>query len=450
MPKNTILVADDQQHIRDSLELLLEPAGYKVIQAGSPLELLDKIQTQQVDLVLMDMNYQADTTSGNEGLELIANLQLVDANLPILVMTAWANIELSVKAMKLGANDFIEKPWNNRRLLSVIDNQCKLASEHKTKLNLLQLNKQANSVDEFVVQSSSMQSVLTLIERTAATDANILLTGESGVGKSLVAGLIHNNSQRQDHPFVNVNMGALADTLFESELFGHQKGAFTDAKTTRIGRFEMAERGTLFLDEIANIPMPLQAKLLRVLESGEFESLGSSKTKKADVRIVSASNVDFEQEVTNGNFRQDLLYRLNTIVIDIPPLRKRKEDLLPLAKCFLQKQCLKYRRTDLHFSEEAIKAIIAYSWPGNVRELSHCIERAVLMASGKEIFAQDMGIVPTNVQASLHNMTLEQAERTLIQAAMETHNGNVSAAAEHLDISRAALYRRLEKYGSLD
>lgn len=450
MPRNTILVADDQQHIRDSLELLLEPAGYKVIQAGTPLELVDKVQKQHVDLVLMDMNYQADTTSGKEGLELVAKLRLLDANLPILVMTAWANIELSVNAMKLGANDFIEKPWNNNRLLSVISNQCKLASEKKTNLNLLQLNKQANSVDEFVVQSSSMQAVLTLIERTAATDANILLTGESGVGKSLVAGLIHNNSKRQDRPFVNVNMGALADTLFESELFGHQKGAFTDAKSTRIGRFEIAERGTLFLDEIANIPLPLQAKLLRVLESGEFESLGSSKTMRADVRIVSASNVDFEQEVANGNFRQDLLYRLNTIVIDIPPLRKRKDDLLPLANNFLHKQCQKYRRTDLQFSEEAIKAIVSYSWPGNVRELSHCIERAVLMASGNEILAQDMGIVSTNIQESLHNMTLEQAEQALVESAMETHSGNVAAAAEHLDISRAALYRRLEKYGSLN
>lgn len=450
MPNNTILVADDQQHIRDSLALLLEPEGYCVIAAASPLELIDKIQKHQIDLVLMDMNYQADTTSGKEGLELVNTIRNLDANMPILVMTAWANIALSVNAMKLGANDFIEKPWNNARLLSLISNQCKLASETRTNQHLIQLNKQTNHVDEFVAQSSSMQAVLKVIERTAATDANILLTGESGVGKSLIAGLIHNNSQRQDKPFVNVNMGALADTLFESELFGHQKGAFTDAKSTRVGRFEMAEGGTLFLDEIANIPMPLQAKLLRVLESGEFESLGSSKTIRADVRIISASNVNFDNEVTNGNFRQDLLYRLNTIVIDIPPLRDRKDDLIPLANSFLQSQSKKYRRLDLIFSDEAIKAIVSYHWPGNVRELSHCIERAVLMSTGNEIQAVDMGIINKAEQSSLYNMTLEQAERVLVEAALEKQDGNVSDAADQLGISRAALYRRLEKYGSLN
>ncbi|WP_395344456.1 sigma-54-dependent transcriptional regulator [Ningiella sp. W23] len=450
MLNSTILVADDQKHIRDSLELLLEPEGYSLIQASSPPQILDKVRKHNISLILMDMNYATDTTSGQEGLALIEKLREMDSKLPILVMTAWANIELSVKAMKLGANDFVEKPWNNLRLLSLISNQCKLANEQKINQKWLQLNRQDNETSDFVALSITMQNVIKLIERTAATDANILLTGESGVGKSLIAGLIHNSSNRKDKSFVSVNMGALADTLFESELFGHQKGAFTDAKSTRIGRFEMAEGGTLFLDEIANIPLPLQAKLLRVLESGEFESLGSSKTVRADVRIISASNVNFEQEIESGRFRQDLLYRLNTIVIDIPPLRKRPEDLLPLAEQFLRAQLKKYRRTGLKFSDEALKAIRKYHWPGNVRELSHCIERSVLMAMGTQIMAQDLGIATAALPLTLDNMTLEQAEQSLIQSALQKHNGNVSEAADQLGISRAALYRRLEKYGNLE
>lgn len=448
MLTKTILVADDQQHIRDALTLLLEPEGYVVMQAASPLEITDKVQNHHIDLLLMDMNYQADTTSGSEGLALVEKIRNIEPNLPILVMTAWANIELSVNAMKLGANDFIEKPWNNTRLLSLISNQCQLANEKKTSKYLLQLNKANIQQTEFIAHSNSMQEVVRIIERTAATDANILLTGESGVGKSLIAGIIHNNSLRQDKPFVNVNMGALADTLFESELFGHQKGAFTDAKSTRIGRFEMAEGGTLFLDEIANIPMPLQAKLLRVLESGEFESLGSSKTIQSDVRIISASNVDFDKEVANANFRQDLLYRLNTIVIDVPPLRNRPEDIIPLANSFLRVQGKKYRRPNIHFNKAACAAIKAYAWPGNVRELSHCVERAVLMAASDEIQSKELNIAAKNPSHSLFNLTLEQAERELIEAAMLKYDENVSDAANHLGISRAALYRRMEKYAN--
>jgi DNA-binding NtrC family response regulator len=447
MHNSTILVADDQLHIRETLQVLLEPEGFEVLESHSPEDVIKTLSNKHVDLLLMDMNYEKDTTSGEEGLALIKHIRQQDAVVPIIVMTAWANIELSVNAIKLGANDFVEKPWNNNRLISLITNQISLAAEKRTNKRFAELNKSDNEL--VIANSPSMQPVMQLIERTAASDANILLTGESGVGKSLFAHLIHDLSARKNAPFVSVNMGALSDSLFESELFGHQKGAFTDAKANRMGRFEMADQGTLFLDEIANIPKGLQGKLLRVLESGEFEPLGSSKTQKANVRIVSASNVDFAQEISEGNFRQDLLYRLNTITIDIPPLRQRIEDIEPMANVFLDKLKRKYRRPTLSLSEDAISALKRHTWPGNVRELSHCIERAVLMALGEEITVKDLGLTPVEDQTDISQMTLEQAERFLITNALTLCDGNTTHAAEKLGISRSALYRRLEKYDDL-
>ncbi|MEM6604863.1 MAG: sigma-54 dependent transcriptional regulator [Pseudomonadota bacterium] len=449
MPVSRVLIADDQPHIRESLCLLLEPEDYEVLGVAEPKAVLATLESERVNLVLMDMNYAQDTTSGVEGLELIRQIRERDPLLPIIVMTAWANIELSVAAMQSGANDFIEKPWNNNRLLSLIANQIELAEERETNQRLSELARPTACKDKLIAHSTSMQPVMRLIERTASSDANILLTGESGVGKSLFASLIHSLSRRSQNPLVQVNMGALSDTLFESELFGHQKGAFTDAKTQRIGRFELADKGTLFLDEIANIPKPLQGKLLRVLESGEFESLGSSRTRRADVRIISASNVDFEEEVAAGNFRQDLLYRLNTITIEIPPLRQRVEDIEPLAQAFLVELKAKYRRPELNFSDEALKRLKTFSWPGNVRELAHSIERAVLMANTDLIRADDLGLSAPERGSALADMTLEQAERMLISRALEQTDGNVIMAAEKLGISRSAFYRRLEKYGDI-
>lgn len=446
MPNSRILIADDQAHIRESLSLLLETEGFSITEVASPSEVIQQLEAHSFDLVLIDMNYAKDTTSGDEGIELIKQIRVTELNLPIIVMTAWANIDLSVNAIKHGANDFIEKPWNNTRLLSLIRNQVSLAQQKLSNQRLTQLSLPKGQKSEVIAFANSMQPVMRLIERTASSDANILLTGESGVGKSLFAGLIHNLSTRSANPMVSVNMGALSDSLFESELFGHHKGAFTDAKSNRLGRFEMADKGTLFLDEIANIPKPLQGKLLRVLESGEFEPLGSSKTKQADVRIISASNVQFDEEIASGRFRQDLLYRLNTIVIEIPPLRQRKEDIVPLAESFLTHLANKYRRRHLAFNNEAKQALDQYHWPGNVRELSHCIERSVLMANSEEITKSDLGL-PTKFGAQeFEHMTLEQAERLLITKAMEAADGNVQVAAERLGISRAALYRRLEKY----
>lgn len=446
MPENRILIADDQAHIRDSLSLLLEPEGYELVEAELPEQVLSFIEKNHVDAIIMDMNYAKDTTSGDEGIELIQQIRQREQNLPIIVMTAWANIELSVKAIQLGANDFIEKPWSNNRLVSLLGNQIKLAQHKMANKRLTEITKKQQSPNSVIANAPSMQPVIKLIERTAASDANILLTGESGVGKSMFASLIHSLSLRKDAPMVSVNMGALSDSLFESELFGHQKGAFTDAKASRMGRFEMADKGTLFMDEIANIPKVLQGKLLRVLESGEFEQLGSSKTKQADIRIISASNVNFDEEIDQGRFRQDLLYRLNTITIEIPPLRRRKEDIVPIAEAFLAKLKLKYRRPELTISEAARQVLTEHTWPGNVRELSHCIERAVLMAT-EQIQAIDLGLSSTTQSTDITDMTLAQAEHLLISNALESSDGNIQIAAEKLGISRAALYRRLEKYG---
>jgi DNA-binding NtrC family response regulator len=442
-----ILVVDDQTHIRDSLTLMLEPEGYDVLEADSPLAATSLIETKAIDLVIMDMNYSIDTTSGEEGLALIQAIRQRDKVLPIVVMTAWANIDISVKAIKHGANDFIEKPWNNARLLSLIQNQVSLSREKQANRRLTEAVKQGEKASNIIANAPCMQSVMALIERTAVSDANILLTGESGVGKSLFAGVIHRLSERRDAPMISVNMGALSDTLFESELFGHQKGAFTDAKANRMGRFEMADKGTLFLDEIANIPKGLQGKLLRVLESGEYEPLGSSKTQHANVRIISASNVNFQEEIEANRFRQDLLYRLNTITIEIPPLRERKEDIVPIANSLLANLIVKYRKPNMRFSQDALNALSAHSWPGNVRELSHCVERAILMAMEDEISRHDLGLVPVQSNDDFMQLTIEEAEKLLIANALDFHQGNVLLAAEKLGISRAALYRRLEKYG---
>jgi DNA-binding NtrC family response regulator len=441
-----ILIADDQQHILDTLELLLESEGFNVTTVTSPQEVLTLLSRRTFDLLLTDMNFKQDTTSGIEGIELVKTVREKDSLMPIVVMTAWASIELSVEAIRHGANDFIEKPWKNQRLLSLIRNQLRFLDERRNNRRLSALTSNDNSMVQMIVDSVPMQAVMTLIERTAKSDANILLTGESGVGKSHIANMIHGLSERKGKPFVSVNMGALTDTLFASELFGHMKGAFTDAKATRIGRFEMADQGTLFLDEIANIPKDLQAKLLRVLESGEFEPIGASRTQASDVRIVSASNVNFDEEIANGNFRQDLLYRLNTITIHIPALRERPDDILPLADYFMQMFKRKYRREPVSLSQAASRALEACSWPGNVRELSHCIERAVLVCVNDEILVDDLGLAESRPANGLADMTLAEAEQALIEQAMQRFGGNVTKAASLLGLSRHALQRRLEKY----
>jgi DNA-binding NtrC family response regulator len=400
----------------------------------------------------MDLNYTRDTTSGKEGLDLLARLRSIDATLPVIVVTAWATVSLAVEVMRQGARDFVEKPWDNARLLSILRTQVELGRALRRGERLEAENEllRQEAHPALVAQSPEMRPVLELIERVGPSEANVLITGENGTGKGVVARAIHAVSSRGGRPLVTVNTGGLSETVFESELFGHVRGAFTDAKADRVGRFELADGGTLFLDEIANISLSQQAKLLRVLETGEFERVGSSRTRRADVRIVSATNASLREEVAAGRFRQDLLFRLNTVEIPIPPLRSRRADVVPLAEHFLAQHARRYRKPLRGFEEGALEALLAHPWPGNVRELDHAVERGVLMAAGDRVRARDLGLQPAAGApgaTTLEALPLEEVERVLIQKALARYGGNVSQAAQALGLSRSALYRRLEKHG---
>ncbi|HJW09195.1 MAG TPA: sigma-54 dependent transcriptional regulator, partial [Holophagaceae bacterium] len=400
------------------------------------------------DLVLMDMNYRLDTTSGGEGLDLLEKLRALDPLLPVVVMTGYGSIELAVEAMRRGARDFVQKPWDNARLLSILRTQLDLSSAMRRNRRLEAENRllRGGEPAPLVAESKAMRPVLELIARVGPTEATVLVTGENGTGKSLVARLIHAASPRAEQPLITLNAGGLSETLLETELFGHVKGAFTDAKGDRAGRFELADGGTLFLDEIGNAPLPLQAKLLRVLETGEFERVGSSRTQKADVRLISATNADLEAEVTAGRFRQDLRFRLNTIEIHLPPLRERLEDLGPLARHFLAAHAARYRKAILGLSSGALKALEQHPWPGNVRELDHTMERAALMCAGDTVEAADLGLGTATRGASVDSLSLEDMEALLIRKALARH-GSATAAAEALGLSRSAMYRRLQRLG---
>jgi len=446
-----VLVADDQRDVLESLEFLLKTEGMDVEGVTSPRLLLERLRKRDFDVVLMDLNYARDTTSGQEGLDLLADIQELDGSLPVVVMTAWASVELAVEAMRRGARDFVEKPWDNNRLLSILRTQTELGRALRKGERLEAENELLRSDGAplpLIAESPAMKPVLEMISRVGPSEANVLVTGENGTGKSLVAKVLHDVSHRKSQPLITVNIGGLSESVFESELFGHVRGAYTDAKTDRVGRFEMADGGTLFMDEIANVPAPLQPKLLRVLETGEFERLGSSKTRRVDVRIISATNSDLDEEVREGRFRQDLLFRLNTVELRLPPLRERRDDIPLLAKQFLAETCKRYRKPSIPFDKEAMRTLLGHSWPGNVRELSHVVERAVLMAQGKSIRPADLGLRSEASQnVSIEEMSLEDAERLLVKKALERYAGSVSEAAKGLGLSRSALYRRLEKYG---
>jgi len=444
-----ILVADDQRDVLEAVRLLLKGESYGIEPFSHPAALIESLRTRVADAVLMDLNYTRDTTSGEEGLDTVARIRAFDPHTPIIVMTAWGSIELAVEAMRRGAQDFVEKPWDNTRLLTVLRTQVALGRALR-RARVLEHGHALQPTDglPLIAESPVMQPVLAAIEQVAPTDANVLITGESGTGKGLIARVMHHHSQRATRSLVVVNIGALAESVFESEMFGHVKGAFTDAGSDRIGRFEMADGGTLFLDEIANIPTGQQARLLRVLEDGEFERLGSSRTQHSDVRVIAATNADIEIEVEAGRFRRDLLYRLNTIHIHLPPLRERSADLLTLARHFLDRHVAGHRRDIDGFAESAVIALQRYRWPGNVRELNHVIERAVLMSRSKRIEAADLRLEPPGAAASHRGpVTLEEAERELIASALRRHDGNVLTAAKELDLSRSSMYRRMEKHG---
>jgi DNA-binding NtrC family response regulator len=444
MKNATILIADDDEDIRLALNLLLSAQGYQIIEAANAKEIIIESNRQQPDLVLLDMNFSRDTTSGQEGLAILEQLQPL--NIPVILMTAWGSIELAVQGLQKGANDFIEKPWNKLKLLNSIKQQLSFSRVKEQNQGYRQLLASDNK-KAWVCQSESMQAIETLVTQIAPTDANILILGENGTGKSLLAERIHQLSSRHQAPLIAVNMAAIPDNLFESELFGHQKGAFTDAKQNRVGRFQLADKGTLFFDEIGSLPLILQPKLLRVLETGHYEILGSSQTQVADVRLISATNANLNQLVSEQAFRQDLLYRLNTIVITIPPLRERLADIAALANCFIAKFSEKYHKQALIISPCALSKLKQHNWPGNIREFSHVIERAVLLTSGDEITAQQLLLENTDSATdAVILQPLEQAEKQLIEKAMTVTGGQVIEAAKLLDISRNALYRRLEKF----
>jgi DNA-binding NtrC family response regulator len=446
-----VLVADDQPDVREALRLLLKNEGYEIQAAASPAEILAALEAREFDIVLMDLNYARDTTSGAEGLDLLMRIQAMDSALPVIVMTAWGSVQLAVEAMRRGARDFIQKPWENARLLAIVRTQVELRQSLRKQIRLEAENRllRADSMPTLIAEAESMRPVLDLIARVGPSDANVLVTGEHGTGKEVIAKALYALSPRSTKPLVTVNAGGLSEGIFESELFGHVKGAFTDAKMDRVGRFELAEGGTLFLDEIANVPMNLQAKLLRVLETGEMERVGSSKTRRVDVRIIAATNADVNAEVAAGRFRQDLLFRLNTIEIQLPPLRERREDIPLLANHFLRTYAQRYRKNLTGFDAAAMQALHEHLWPGNVRELDHAIERAVLLAQGNQVRASDLGLraASSGGAARLEEMNLDDVERYLVQKTLARFDGNVSQAADALGLSRSGLYRRMQKYG---
>jgi DNA-binding NtrC family response regulator len=445
-----LLIADDQPHILEALRLLLKPEGYQLEMVRMPALVLEALAHESFDGLLIDLNYTRDTTSGQEGLDLVTRVKEMDAQLPVVVMTAWGNIDLAVEAMRRGAGDFIQKPWENARLLSILRTQMELHRSQKRTQWLEAENRilRAPGAPDFIASAPAMRPVLETMARVGPSDANVLITGEHGTGKEVVAQTLHRLSTRMERTLVTVNTGALPEGTFESELFGHVKGAFTDAHSDRIGRFELANGGTLFLDEIANIPVRQQAKLLRVLETGELERVGSSKTQKVNVRMLSATNADLRSECSAGRFREDLLFRLNTVEISLPPLRERREDIPALAAHFLARYAARYRRTIQALEPAALQMMLHYGWPGNVRELDHTIERAVLMARGERIEAANLGLnAQRGTAQSMDDMSLEAVEAILIRKALARANGNVSHAADALGLSRGALYRRIEKYG---
>ncbi len=445
-----VLIADDQSDVLEALRLLLKGEGFGIESANSPAGIMAALETSDFDVVLMDLNYTRDTTSGQEGLDLLTRIQSNDPSTTVVVMTAWGSVDLAVEAMRRGARDFIQKPWDNARLLTILRTQVELSNALRRGQRLEAENRllRADGGPPLIAESPVMQPVLQLIARVGPSDANVLITGEPGTGKEVVARTLHAVSGRASRPMVTVNAGGLAEGVFESELFGHVRGAFTDAKMDRVGRFELADSGTLFLDEIANVPLNLQAKLLRALEIGEIERVGSSKTKRVDVRVISATNARLAEEVGAGRFREDLLFRLNTVEIHLPPLRERREDISALASYFLGVHAKRYRKDLRGFDPSAMQALLDNPWQGNVRELNHVIERAVLLAQDCMVRVTDLALCTTPQSAPrLDDMSLEDVEAFLIKKALARYNGNVSHAANALGLSRSALYRRLQRYG---
>ena len=448
-PAPRVLVADDDTDVLAALRLLLKGEGWEVSTATSPALALRAAESTDFDVALLDLNYARDTTSGGEGLDLLERFRATDAMLPVVVMTAWGSVEGAVAAVRRGARDYVQKPWDNERLLQTLRTQLELGRALRAGQRLEQENRllRRDGAPDLIARAPAMRPVLELIARVGPSDANVLVTGEHGTGKELVARRLHATSPRAHRALVTVNVGGLSEGLFESEMFGHAKGAFTGASGERAGRFELADGSAIFLDEIANVPLGQQAKLLRVLQAGELERVGSSRTRVVNVRVISATNADLRFEVAAGRFREDLLFRLNTIEIHLPPLRERREDIVPMAMHFLERQARRYRRPVEGFDESAMAALLAHVARPGVRELEHAVERAVLVTRERRVGAADLGLRGASGAATLDQLTLDEVERVLIQKALDRHAGNVSDAAKALGVSRSALYRRIERHG---
>jgi DNA-binding NtrC family response regulator len=450
MSLGRVLIADDQGDILDALKLLLGGEGFDVATATSPSELIGALERSDFDVALIDLNYTRDTTSGQEGFELLERMKAIDPTLPVLVMTGWSSVAGAVEAMRRGARDYIEKPWDDDKLIAAVQTQLELRRALRRSRRLQEENTrlQRRDLPTFIAEAPAMKAVRETITRVAPSDASVLITGEHGTGKEVVASLLHRLSARASKPLVTMNAGGLSEGVAESELFGHVKGAFTDARTDRIGCFELADEGTLFLDEIANMPVKLQPKLLRVLQTGEVQKVGSSRVIYVNVRVISATNADLAGEIAGSRFREDLLYRLNTVVIHLPALRERREDIWPLAEHYLARFREKYKHGVDGVDRSARQALESHLWPGNVRELGHAIERAILMAKDRLITSADLGLTAGAVPAAAsEEMTLEQSEKLFIQKVLARHSGDVRKAAEQLGMSRSALYRRLQYFG---
>jgi DNA-binding NtrC family response regulator len=451
----TILAVDDNEDILFALKLLLKPHVDKLVTLNSPDKIPEVMAREDFDMILLDMNFNKDAISGQEGFDWLGRILEIDPQAIVVFITAYGDAERAVKAIKSGATDFVLKPWQNEKLLATISSSIKLRRSRLEATSLRAKQKEMSAVMDqpfvdFIGSSQRMQEVFTTINKVAKTDANVLILGENGTGKELVARALHRNSPRRDEVFISVDLGSLSDSLFESELFGHEKGAFTDAKKEKPGRFEIASRGTLFMDEIGNMPLALQSKILTVIERREVTRVGANRPVTVDVRLICATNSDPYESVSNNLFRQDLLYRINTVEVHLPPLRERGDDIELLSNHFLKIYSKKYRKSLRGITAAALKKLMHYSWPGNVRELQHAIERAVIMTETPSLEPDDFILSPPRKKSGdleFDTYNLDEIERRVIEKVMKQNQGNISQAAQELGLTRTSLYRRMEKYG---
>ncbi|KEO72432.1 sigma-54-dependent transcriptional regulator [Anditalea andensis] len=451
-----ILIVDDNEDLLFAAKMLLKKHAKEVMIEKDPRRIPFLVNNNTYDVILLDMNFTEDTTSGKEGFHWLKQIKEIDPNAVVILITGFGDVEMAVRALKEGATDFILKPWQNEKLLATLNSAIKLKESYNQvdKLSKKQKQLQADlkkSFTDIIGSSSVMKNVFSIIDKVAQTDANVLILGENGTGKELIARAIHDRSHRNEEIFVGVDMGSITESLFESELFGHKRGAYTDAKEDRAGRFEIADKGSLFLDEIGNLSLPLQSKLLTVLQKREVTRIGTNKSIPVDIRLICATNMPIHEMIGDNAFRQDLLYRINTVEIFLPPLRDRQEDIPLLAEHFLKSYSQKYRKSFKGFKGSAMQLLQRYNWPGNIRELQHAIERAIIMAEGDELDSRDFFFLsskPTNDKISNANtLNLDDVEKNVIQKAIDKNGGNISKAAKELGLTRASLYRRLEKYG---